>query len=160
MKSNTSNCRYKKLIYHTDISSLKKISEGANLKRSRICLHDVNADKIQQMIINISYDSYIQPHRQKRCKKSYMIIEGGLCVYFFDDMGKVSETKILDIQKNENPLMIMFDAERWHTVKSISVFTTYLESRNSYTDNDTEFASWAPKSADSKNGLLFLQNLI
>jgi len=150
---------FKPSIYLNDILSLKQQSDINPLNRSRICLHEFNSLEIQQMIINIKKSSYIPPHRQLKCKKSYMILDGSLILYFFNNTGKLEEVVHMDNNKKNNPFMLMFDAGRWHTVKSESNYSTYLETRNSYSLTDTEFSTWAPDKLKLIEGLAYINDL-
>ena len=74
-----------------EISSLKHAAVIAERKRARICLHDNHEDPVQQMLIALRRESYVQPLRQNGKRKSYCVVEGAIVLAFFDDLGELIE---------------------------------------------------------------------
>ena len=70
------------------INFLKKKVSLSNKKRVRICLHKENS-KLHEMIIVLSKDTYIRPHKHINKPESLHVIEGNADVIFFNDLGKV-----------------------------------------------------------------------
>ena len=76
----------KKLIFHKKdiVKKLKFLAKKNKRKRSRICFHNDNKNKTNEMIIALMKRSYIPPHIHPDGKsESYHVIEGKMNVYIF-----------------------------------------------------------------------------
>ena len=71
------------------ISFLKQQALSSNRKRARICTHRSNDDALHEMLIAISANSYIHPHKHTSKVESFHIIEGLVDVVVFDDAGAI-----------------------------------------------------------------------
>ena len=71
----------------------KKVHETKN-KRARICLHKNEKDRLHEMIIILSKETYIRPHKHLNKAESLHVIEGTADVIFFNNKGKVTKGKI------------------------------------------------------------------
>jgi len=131
--------------------------------RARLCLHHDHDDTLQEMIIALSRNAYIPPHRQLDKQKSYISLEGKIGVYFFDDDGNLSEKLNLSPRHQSGLTVIRFPANRWHTVTSISPISLYMEMISGpYLPEKTYYADWAPPEAATEQAskyLTYLQNL-
>ena len=70
-----------------DIELLKKKAAENPRRRSRICAHRENDDRIHEMLIVLAADCYIRPHKHFGKSESLHLIEGSASAVFFDDAG-------------------------------------------------------------------------
>jgi len=149
-------------LVHVDREMFKELKEYAMqepLKRYRYCLHKDHTSPIQEMIIALSKESYVQPHRHLENRvESYCILEGELDVFIFDNEGKVikryqlaavGETKVLRIGNGH-----------WHMPVAKSDWVIYHEILQGPFDKDevVEYANWAPDQ-DSENCIDYRMSL-
>ena len=85
------------------INYLKKKASESELNRYRICLHENEDHKTQEMLICLTGFNYFKTHKHPvEVSESYHMIEGKINIIFFDDnqnfVGKVS----LGTGKEEN----------------------------------------------------------
>jgi cupin fold WbuC family metalloprotein len=74
-----------------EIDFLKRQMQASARKRARICAHKTNADALHEMVIAISSDSYIHPHKHIGKSESFHIVEGEVDVVVFDEEGEVRD---------------------------------------------------------------------
>ena len=72
-----------------EISFLKQHAASNARGRARICAHRTKEDALHEMIIAISAQSYIHPHKHLEKSESFHIIEGEVNVVMFDDRGGI-----------------------------------------------------------------------
>lgn len=127
------------------VARLKEIARHSPLRRARICLHRDHEDRVQQMLIVFHHEMYIPPHRQPRRFKSYQVLEGTLCVAFFDAKGGLSRRIVLEPAGGAATFLVRFSADEWHMVVPLSEFVVFLETAaGPFVRELTEYATWAP----------------
>ncbi len=143
------------------LEKLKKEAFDSKNKRARTCLHDNHADIVQQMIIAVCRDSYIQPHRQKNKNKSYTVIEGEALVIFFDLYGKKLKMIHMGMAQTNHVRSLRYNSGIWHTVLTLSDVFIYVETISGpYRTSDTEYAEWAPQSDNLKESIKYMRFLV
>jgi len=73
------------------IDFLKRQAASNARGRARICAHRGNEDRLHEMLIAISADSYIRPHKHLNKVESFHIVEGSVDVVVFDERGEIAE---------------------------------------------------------------------
>ena len=81
------------------INFLKKKVLQTKSKRARICLHKNEKDKLHEMIIILSKETYIRPHKHLDKAESLHVIDGVADVIFFNSNGKVTKKVRLSKKK-------------------------------------------------------------
>lgn len=71
------------------IETVKRRAESSPTRRYRLCLHRSAEDPVQQMFIAFCRDSYVRPLSHPDASMSYLVLEGEMTVYVFDDTGQV-----------------------------------------------------------------------
>ena len=79
-----------------DIEELLRIARKSKLNRARYVMHRTNQDAVQEMIIALTHQVYIKPHKHLNKMESFFIIEGNLSIVFFDDAGVCSACNSFD----------------------------------------------------------------
>lgn len=143
-----------------DLSVLRELSENAELRRSRICLHMSEEDSVQEMVVGLCRDSYIRPHRHIGKSESYHIIEGELTVILFDESGQVTNRIEMSATDARLNLIYRLSKETWHTVIPRTEYVVFHEVTNGpFIRSDTQYAGWAPHESESDAIVLFLEEL-
>ncbi len=114
-------------------------------KRARICAHKSGDDALHEMLIAISPDSYIHPHKHFGKSESFHIVEGAVDVVVFDDDGAVAEVLELGDPTTGKPFFYRLAQSAYHTLLIKSEFLVVHEVTNGPFSRDrTLLASWAP----------------
>ena len=75
----------------SDIELLKKKANANQRKRIRLCAHNNIKDKLHEMLIVHTKDTYVRPHKHLKKSESFHIINGIGDVILFNDSGEVIE---------------------------------------------------------------------
>ncbi|MEM7620067.1 MAG: WbuC family cupin fold metalloprotein [Pseudomonadota bacterium] len=137
------------------LEHLEKAAKTSERQRSRFILHKGHNDNVQEMVIAITSQTYIMPHRQKNRTKSYTLLNGKFGVIFFDEQGVISDVIKMD-NEADRPVLVRFDADQWHSVVAGSDVAIYIETAQGPFEGSL-WADWAPKSEDSNEGLDYLE---
>jgi cupin fold WbuC family metalloprotein len=93
--------------------------------------------------------TYIAPHRHLDPPKaeSFVVLDGEVAFFIFDDAGEVVRTEIL----GGDPIGIDLAPGVWHTLSPVSAYAVCYEVKpGPYSAaNDKDFAPWAPREGDS-----------
>ena len=143
-----------------DIELLKKKAAENPRRRSRICAHRGNEDRIHEMLIVLAADCYIRPHKHFGKSESLHLIEGSASAVFFDDAGAVTEVVPLGDYPSRHPFYYRLEVPRFHTLLIHSAFLVFHETTNGpFNRADTAFASWSPEETDLAGRQLFMKHL-
>lgn len=114
-------------------------------KRSRICAHRSGDDSVHEMLIAISADSYIRPHKHTRKVESFHIVEGKVDVVVFDDAGTIADViELGDITTGRNFYYRLSDP-MFHTLLIYNDFLVVHEvTGGPFVANETILAQFAP----------------
>jgi cupin fold WbuC family metalloprotein len=72
-----------------EIDFLKRQAAANPRGRARICAHKSNQDPLHEMVIAITAQSYIHPHRHVGKSESFHIVEGEVDIVVFDEGGGI-----------------------------------------------------------------------
>lgn len=93
--------------------------------------------------------SYAVPHRHLAVPKpeSFIVLQGELALFLFDDRGSITEKHILG---RDGVIGIDLAPGLWHTVAALTDTAICFEVKAGPYDaaTDKEFAPWAPREAD------------
>jgi len=128
--------------------------------RVRLCAHKDGQDRLHEMLIVLTKDVYIRPHKHLGKTESFHVIEGTATVIFFDDGGGIQELiKIGDFASGK-PFYFRNDDPRYHTQIITSDALVFHETTNGpFNRADTVFAPWSPEETDANAVQAFLENL-
>jgi len=92
--------------------------------------------------------TYIAPHRHRNPPKSesFLVLDGALAFFTFDDSGQVTGKHIL----GRNALGIDIQPGVWHTLAVVSPHAVCYEVKPGpySSSDDKDFAPWAPREGD------------
>ena len=110
-----------------------------------------------------AYGTYVMPHRHKTPPKaeSFIVLEGYLAFFLFQDDGKLEQTLLLGCGPSPpripasaagSPVARGIDLPPgvWHSMTSLTPYTVTYEVKPGPWDpaTDKEFAPWAPREGD------------
>ena len=142
------------------INFLKQQALSSNRKRARICTHRSNDDALHEMLIAISSDSYIHPHKHMSKVESFHIIEGLVDVVVFDDAGAIVDVVELgDVSTGKNFYYRLSDS-LFHTLLIHSDFLVVHEVTNGpFLAKETILAAFAPPESRHEEALAYVADL-
>tara|TARA_A100000164_G_scaffold144677_1_gene128347 strand:- start:44 stop:481 length:438 start_codon:yes stop_codon:yes gene_type:complete len=109
------------------IEKLKKKAFKSKLKRSRICAHKSDKDKIHEMFVCLHNDTYVAPHFHKNKTESYHIIEGKVDIYFFNKKGKVKKKILLNAKSKNQNFYLRLGPNIFHTLVPKTKYVIFHE---------------------------------
>jgi cupin fold WbuC family metalloprotein len=132
---------------------LNKISSQAKENprlRMNHNFHSSPKEDIQRMLNAIEPDSYIPAHMHPDKIEVYLVLRGKLKIFFYDDDGKVIETRILSPETGEYGVDIPMGV--WHNFVVLESGTVVYEYKQGPYDPNNGFvlAPWIPAPEDKK----------
>ena len=129
-----------------DISELiQRAGHGAR-KRARICTHRDTADKLHEMLIVHTRETYVRPHKHLGKSESFHLIEGAADVVVFDDEGNVADVIAMGDYSSGKTFYYRMADPLYHTLIIRSDVIVFHEATNGPFDRSaTVFAPWAPE---------------
>jgi len=123
-----------------------KAQAGTNgRKRARICAHKTNDDALHEMVIAISADSYIHPHKHLGKSESFHIVEGVVDVVVFDAAGDIAEIIELGDPASGRNFFYRLSESAFHTLLIRTDFLVVHEVTNGpFIKEKTVLATFAP----------------
>ena len=144
-------------INKSHIKFLKSKFKKAKKKRARICLHKSIKDKLHEMFIILSKETYIRPHKHLNKAESLHVIEGSADVIFFNDYGEV--VKKVRLSKKEN-FYYRLSNSAYHTFKIRTKNLIFHETTEGpFIKNKTCYAKWAPNEKNIEKGKKYINSL-
>lgn len=128
-----------------ELAFLKRQALANQRRRARICAHKSNDDAVHEMVIAISVDSYIHPHKHIGKSESFHIVEGEVDVVVFDDAGEIVEIIELGDASTERNFFYRLSESAFHTLLVRTNFLVVHEVTNGpFLREKTVLASFAP----------------
>jgi len=132
-----------------DIDFVKAKALASPRRRARICAHPGPEDRLHEMLIAISGDSYIHPHRHFGKAESFHIVEGIVDVVMLDPSGEVDEVIPLGEPGSGRALYYRVSTPLFHTLLIRSPLLVVHEVTSGPFDRaQSENASFAPPEGD------------
>ena len=143
------HCNDPVTISRHDLDFLKEQVNNNDRKRARICAHQHLDSMVHEMIITLSKESYIHPHKHNDKTESFHIIEGCVDLITFNPSGKIIHTITLAEKKSIHPFFYRLDQKVFHTLYVHSPYVVIHEVTNGpFSKSDTILAPWAPFEKD------------
>lgn len=128
-----------------EIDFLKKQAKASLRKRARICAHRSDTDPLHEMLIAVSAESYIRPHKHDVKSESFHIVEGVVDVVIFDDDGGIADLIELGEPKPGGRFFYRLAEPAFHTLLIKTEFLVVHEVTNGpFAPEHTRTAEWAP----------------
>ena len=130
------------------IAFLKRQAELSSCGRARICAHRSNDDRLHEMLIAISADSYIHPHKHLAKVESYHIIEGSVDIVLFEDEGAIVDVVELGETSSGRDFYYRLSDSVFHTLLIRSDYLVVHEVTNGpFVPEEAVLAPFAPPEA-------------
>lgn len=131
-----------------DIGKLTRLAEHNARKRVRICAHKDIEDKLHEMFIVHTRDTYVRPHKHLGKSESFHVIQGVVDVVVFDDTGEVANVIEMGDYLSGKTFYYRIADPLYHTLLIRSEVIVFHETTNGpFERSDTLFAPWAPEDA-------------
>ena len=145
---------------HQDIQQLKEQSDLNERKRIRLCAHRDIEDRIHEMLIIHTRDTYVRPHKHINKIESFHIIEGIADIIIYADDGSIEEIIPVGEYKSGRTFYYRLSDPLFHTLWIVSENLVFHETTNGpFRRSDMVFAPWSPPESDKKGVSLFMENL-
>lgn len=143
-----------------EVAFLKQQAQASSRKRARICAHKTNEDTLHEMLIAISAESYIHPHRHVGKSESFHIVEGEADVVIFDEAGGITDIIELGAPQSGRPFFYRLSESRFHTLLISSNFLVIHEVTNGpFIKENTILASFAPPESEFEKAQEYMKHV-
>lgn len=128
------------------MEEVRRKAELSARRRMNHNFHGSDGENPHRFLNVMLRGTYVRPHRHAAPAKaeSWVVLEGAVKLYTFDDSGRVSGAWVLE--HGGEQVGIDLAAGVWHTVAVLSECATVFEVKPGPYDaaTDKEFAAWAP----------------
>jgi len=128
---------------HYALDRLREQALRHRQKKARILLHGDPGNSLHEMLITHCNGSYIRPHINEYSAKSFLVFEGEMMIFFFDESGKISDRYRLTPPQSGGDFMLRIQDPVFHTLVVMSETVTFLETILG-PHEQTRYASFAP----------------
>jgi cupin fold WbuC family metalloprotein len=147
-------------IDQTDIQYLVNRAETNERKRIRICAHRTTEDRLHEMIIVHTKETYVWPHKHINKTESFHVIDGRADVVIFDEAGKI--TQVIKMGDYQSGLCFYYRVADplFHTLLIYSDMLVFHEVTNGpFNHADSAYAPWAPDMNDITGQIAYMKGL-
>lgn len=138
------------VVGHGEIDLLKGKAEFTQRKRMRLCAHQDVEDKLHEMFIVHTSDTYVRPHKHLNKAESLHIIEGLVDLVLFDDEGNITGAVQLGDYSSGKRFYHRTSGPCYHTLLIKSDVVVFHEATTGpFLRADSVFAPWSPEESDS-----------
>jgi cupin fold WbuC family metalloprotein len=144
----------------TAIDALKGDASKNPRKRIRLCTHRSVDDRVHEMIIVHTKDTYVRPHRHNGKSESFHVIEGLADVVFFDDRGEITQVIRMGPFSSGRTFYYRIADPLYHTLLIRSDVLVFHEATTGpFRREETSFAPWAPEESDAEAVATFMKSV-
>ncbi len=118
------------LVDAADVVRLKGEAENNARRRIRLCAHHSVDDRLHEMLIVHTNDTYVRPHKHLDKSESFHVIEGEVDVVVFDEAGSVTEVMPMGTFASGRPFFYRIAAPLFHTLLIRSEVLVFHETTN------------------------------
>jgi cupin fold WbuC family metalloprotein len=149
------------LITRDLFEELREEAERSPRRRKNHNFHRSLSENPNRLLNLLLEGSYIAPHRHLRPPKpeAFLVLEGGLAFFLFDDGGRVTSRHLLG--EGERALGIDVRPGVWHALAAVSPHALLYEVKPGPYEagSDKEFAPWAPREGEA-GAAAYLESLL
>lgn len=143
-----------------DIRYLKAVAAGNKRKRTRLCVHVNEKERLHEMFIVHAGGAYVIPHKHPGKTESFHILEGLLKMVLFSDAGAVSERLQMGPMASGYPFFHRQPPAVYHMQVIESDFVVFHEVTTGPFDRGEFIAApWAPAEEDHAGQERLLRSL-
>ena len=143
-----------------EIEFLKNQAAVTPRGRARLCAHPDANDRLHEMFIVHTRETYVRPQLHLNKSESLHVIEGSLDVVIFDEQGQIVQVIPMGEYLSGRQFYYRIPESVYHTVLISSELVVFHETTTGPFDRaDTVFAPWSPEENDSPGQSAFLARL-
>jgi len=143
-----------------EIDFLKKEVRHTERKRIRLCAHRDIEDPLHEMMILLSRDTYIRPHKHVNKLESLHLVEGEADAVFFDEDGGIREVIAMGGYQSGSTFYYRINDPCYHTLVITSEYIVFHEATTGpFRKSDTIYAAWAPEEGDRPASTAYMEEL-
>ena len=142
------------------IDELKQAAAKNPRQRIRICAHRSVDDRVHEMLIVHTRDTYVRPHRHTGKSESFHVIDGDVDVVLFDDAGAVADVIQMGSFASGRTFFYRIADPVYHTLLIRSEVLVFHEATTGpFRREESNFAPWAPDESDPAAVSAFLTSV-
>lgn len=128
------------------MSGLRRLAAESPLGRARICVHQSPSDVVHEMLIVVTRESYIRPHKHLSKSESFHMIEGEMDVLIFSDDGQLENVVEMSAYTESANFYYRLSVAKFHTLALKSEWALFHETTSGpFNPDDSVGAPWAPQ---------------
>jgi cupin fold WbuC family metalloprotein len=128
--------------------------------RMRLCAHDGPDHTLHEMIVALTREAYVRPHKHLNKAESFHVIEGRADIYLFDDDGRVQRRIELGDYASGLCFFYRLSQPIYHTLRVLTPVFLFHETTNGpFKQGDAQFAPWGPPESDPAACAAFMERL-
>lgn len=125
--------------------------------RMRLCAHPATDDRLHEMVIALTKDTYIRPHMHFGKSESMHVIDGDADLVIFNEFGEVRDVIHLGPYPSAKTFFVRLATPVYHMLLvRTEVFLVHETTNGPFSPAETAFAPWAPDGADAGPRFSFL----
>jgi cupin fold WbuC family metalloprotein len=142
------------------LEELKRDAAKNPRRRIRLCAHRSVDDRVHEMIIVHTKDTYVRPHRHTGKSESFHVIDGLVDVVVFDDTGGIADVIPMGPFSSGRTFFYRIADPLYHTLLIRSDVLVFHEATSGpFRREETSFAPWAPDESDPAAVASFLASV-
>jgi cupin fold WbuC family metalloprotein len=127
------------------VEFLKRAAASSPKHSARLCMHRSPDDPTHEMLIALSRDIVVRPHRHVGKSESYHIVEGALDLIVFDDAGEPESVVSLATPEHGLAFHHRLNEPKWHSLIVKTAFAVFVETTTGpFVPGRAEYADFAP----------------
>jgi len=143
-----------------EISFVRRQAQLSPRKRARICAHKSNDDALHEMLIAISAESYIHPHKHIGKSESFHIVEGEVDVVIFDDAGRITDIIELGASGMDRQFFYRLSESKFHTlIIRTGILVIHEVTNGPFVKESSILASFAPPEGELEKARNYMKYL-
>jgi cupin fold WbuC family metalloprotein len=142
------------------IDELKRRAAMSPRRRARWCAHPGNDAETQEMVIVLTKDSCIPPHRHPERTETLCVLEGRAKAWFFNEEGHVVRCLHMTPPSGDGTFLYRTKPEEFHTLEVETEFFVFQETtRGPFDPSAAEVAAFAPAETNADAYVVFFGGL-
>jgi cupin fold WbuC family metalloprotein len=136
-------------ISEADLAFLKEGAKKSKRNRFRVCAHNSQENKLHEMIVVYTPDTYVWPNWHRGIEESMHVVSGSADFVLFDEVGKVIDVIPLGEPGSGRNFYMRAPHSTYHTVVVRSEFFVCHETTEGpFRKTNSTHAPWAPPEDD------------
>ncbi len=134
-----------------DVRLLAEEASQSERHRVRVCAHKHLQDRMQEMFIIFTKETYIRPSKHVGKEESLHVLEGSAEYVFFDPDGNVTDVVRLGDYASGRQFYCRIPDSVYHSlIVRSDVVMVHETTEGPFRREDTVFAPWAPDDSDPR----------